>query len=96
MASGAVGAAWLFQEGIFRKPTKKVAHGLQHHMPSRSGPDDRTQISGFTRIGSSVWGPGSDMALSALKGLALNTNQGAGSIGPVAEAFGLKLEIDRY
>ena len=59
-------------------------------------PDDRNQISGFPRNGSPAWGPGSDMALSALKCLALNTNQGAGSIGPVAEAFGLKLEIDRY
>ena len=57
-------------------------------------PDDRNQIRGFTRNGSPAWGPGSDMALSALKCLALNTNQGAGSIGPVAEAFGLKLELD--
>ena len=57
-------------------------------------PDDRNQISEFTRNGGPAWGPGSDMALSALKCLALNTNQGAGSIRPVAEAFGLKLELD--
>ena len=56
-------------------------------------PDPRTQISGFTRIGSSAWGPGSDMAPSALKGLALNTNQGAGSIGPVVGAVRPQLEL---
>ena len=56
-------------------------------------PDDRTQISGFARTGSPAPAPGPDMALSALKGLALNTNEGAGSIGPVAEALGLKLEL---
>ena len=57
-------------------------------------PDDRNQIRGFTRNGSPAWGPGSGMALSALKCLALNINQGAGAIGPVAEAVGLKLELD--
>ena len=56
-------------------------------------PDSRNQIRGFTRFGSPAWAAGSGMALSALKGLALNTNQLAGSIGPVAEAFGLKLEL---
>ena len=57
-------------------------------------PDDRNQISGFTRIGGPARGPGSGMAPSALKGLALNTNQGAGSIGPVVEAVGPQLELD--
>ena len=57
-------------------------------------PDDRTQISGFTINVGPAWGPGSDMALSALKGLALNANQGAGSIRLVVEAFELKLELD--
>ena len=56
--------------------------------------DRRNQISGFTRIGSPARAPGPDMAPSALKGLALNTNQGAGSIGPVTEAVGPQLELD--
>ena len=56
-------------------------------------PDSRTQISGFTGIGSPTRAPGSGMALSALNGLALNTNQGAGSIGPVVGALRPQLEI---
>ena len=40
--------------------------------------------------------PGSRMALSALKGLALYTNQGAGSIGPVVGAVGPQLELDPH
>ena len=34
------------------------------------------------------------MALSALKGLVLNANQGAGSNGLVVEAVGPQLELD--
>ena len=37
---------------------------------------------------------GSGLALSALKGLAPNTNQGAGSIGPPVGAVGPQLELD--
>ena len=36
------------------------------------------------------------MALSALKGLALNANQGAGSIGPAVEAIGPQLELGSH
>ena len=58
-------------------------------------PGWRTQISGFTGIGSPARPPpGPGMALSALKGLALYTNQGAGSIGPVVGAVGPQLELD--
>ena len=59
-------------------------------------PDSRNQISGFTGIGSPARAPGSGMALSALKGLALYTNQGAGSIGPVVGAVGPQLELDPH
>ena len=59
-------------------------------------PDRRTQISGFAGIGSPARAPGSDMALSALKGFALHINQGAGSIGASVAAVGPQLEIDRY
>ena len=71
-----------------------MAHGPQYNnnAHARQDPDFRNQIRGFTGIGSPAPAPGPDMALSALKGLALNTNQGAGSIGPVAEAFGLKAQ----
>ena len=56
-------------------------------------------LSGFPRdrVRRGTWGLGSGMALSALKGLALNTNQGAGSIGPgpATEAVGRpQLELD--
>ena len=56
-------------------------------------PGSRTQISRFTGIVSPAWAPGSRMALSALKGLALNTNQGAWSIGPVVGAVRPQLEL---
>ena len=49
-------------------------------------PDWRTQIRGFTRNGRTALGPGPGMAQSALKGLPLSANQGAGSIGPAVAA----------